>query len=153
MKRKLRDLQHRLQKDHFSISIYYLSISVMVSPEGGPLSGSESGVLSNTQKWIVWGDTRTDKAKDFIGKGRPGGEQQGKGSQENCSAMWLPVSGFMVMGLAFQVVSGHSSCSCPYLVWLRVLPGGTCISQPRWIPAWGFLGNWQDIWTGISSLL
>ena len=29
----------------------------------------------------------------------PGGEQQSKGTQENCSAMWLAVSGFMVMGL------------------------------------------------------
>ena len=28
-----------------------------------------------------------------------GGEQQGKGTQENCSATWLTVSGFMVMGL------------------------------------------------------
>ena len=33
-----------------------------------------------------------------------GGEQQGKGTQENCSAMWLTVLGFMVVGL----VSGLS---------------------------------------------
>ena len=33
-----------------------------------------------------------------------GGEQQGKGTQENCSATWLTVLGFMVMGL----VSGLS---------------------------------------------
>ena len=31
-------------------------------------------------------------------KGRPGREQQGKGTQENCSATWLVASGFMVMG-------------------------------------------------------
>ena len=43
----------------------------------------------------------------FIGKGHPGGEQQGKGTQENCSAMWLAVSNFMVMGL----VSGFSLAS------------------------------------------
>ena len=56
--------------------------------------------------------------------------------------------------LAFGVASGQSSCLCPYLVWLRVLPAGTCISQTRWFPAWGFLGNWWDIlWAGISSLL
>ena len=40
------------------------------------------------------------KAKDFIAKGCPGGGQQGKGTQ-NGSAMWLAVSGFIVMGLAF----------------------------------------------------
>ena len=31
-------------------------------------------VLSNTQKWIVRGDTCADKARDFIGKGHRGGE-------------------------------------------------------------------------------
>ena len=36
-----------------------------------------------------------------------GGEQQGKGTQENCSATWLTVLGFMVMGL----VSGLSLAS------------------------------------------
>ena len=37
--------------------------------------------------------TRADRARDFIAKGRPGGGQQGKGTQENCSATWLAVSG------------------------------------------------------------
>ena len=37
------------------------------------------------------------------------GEQQGKGAQENCSTMWLAVSGFMVIGL----VSGLSLASHP----------------------------------------
>ena len=43
--------------------------------EGGPLPGPKTGLLSNTQKWIVQGDTCADKAKDFIGKGHQGGEQ------------------------------------------------------------------------------
>ena len=42
---------------------------------------------------------RADKARDFIGKGLLGGEQQVEGTQENCSAMWLTVSGLMGMGL------------------------------------------------------
>ena len=61
----------------------------------------EGRLLSNTWEWIVRGDTRTDKAKDFIGKGHSGREQGGKGTQENCSAMWLLISGFMLVGLAF----------------------------------------------------
>ena len=67
--------------------------------EGGHLPGPKSGLLSNTRKWIVPGDTRADKETDFIGKGRPGGEQQCQGTQENCSATWLAALGFMVMGL------------------------------------------------------
>ena len=34
----------------------------------------ETGLLSNTQKWIVQVDTCADKAGDFIGKGHLGGE-------------------------------------------------------------------------------
>ena len=72
--------------------------------EGRPLPGPKIGLLSNTREWIVWGDTCADKAREFIGKGRPGGEQQGEGTQENCSAMWLTVLGFTVM----RLVSGLS---------------------------------------------
>ena len=53
------------------------------------------------------------KQKTFLGRGRLGGEQQGEGTQENCSAMRRMVSGFMVMGLAFRVVYGQSSCLLP----------------------------------------
>ena len=78
--------------------------ALILLQEGGPLPGPESRLLSNTRKWIVQGDTRADKARDFIGKGCPGREQQGKGTKENCSATWIAVSGFMVTGL----VSGLS---------------------------------------------
>ena len=86
-----------------SLTIVCLSV-VLLLQEGGPLPGPENGLLSNTWKWIVRGDTGADKARDFIGKGCPDREQQGKGTQENCSATWLAVLGFMVMGL----VSGLS---------------------------------------------
>ena len=84
--------------------------------EGGPLPGPESGLLSNTQKWIIRGDTPADEARDFMGKGRPGGEQQGKGTQENCSATWLTVSGFMVMGLVSGLSLANHSDSGSFLV-------------------------------------
>ena len=79
-------------------------LTAVMLQEGGPLPGPETGLLSNTRKWIVRGDICADKARNFIGKGHPGGEQQGKGTKENSSATWLTVSGFMVMGL----VSGLS---------------------------------------------
>ena len=34
------------------------------------------------------GGTQVNTARDFIGKWCPGGEQLGKGTQENCSAMY-----------------------------------------------------------------
>jgi len=42
--------------------------------EQRPLPGPKPGPLSNTQKWIVGGDTCADKARDFLGKEHPGGE-------------------------------------------------------------------------------
>lgn len=47
---------------------------------------------------IVQGDMRPDKAKDSIGKGRPGGEQQGREPGELLCTR-LTVSGFTGMGL------------------------------------------------------
>ena len=35
------------------------------------------------------------KARDFIRKEHPGGEQKGKGTQEDSSLTWLAVLGFM----------------------------------------------------------
>ena len=46
--------------------------------EGGPLPGPESGLLSNTKKLIVQGDTCTDQGRDFVGKDCPSGEQEDK---------------------------------------------------------------------------
>ena len=41
--------------------------------------------------------------QETIEKELLGGEQQGKGTQENCSAIWLTVSAFMVMGLVSRL--------------------------------------------------
>ena len=67
--------------------------------EAGLLPGPENGLLTNTQKLIVQGDTCADKTGDFIRKGRLGREQQDEGTQENSSATWLTASGFMGVGL------------------------------------------------------
>ena len=56
-------------------------------------------------------ETHVLTKQEIMGKGHPGREQQGRGTQENCSATWLTVSGFMVMGL----VSGLSLAS--HLTW------------------------------------
>ena len=86
-------------------------------------------------------ETRADKAREFTGKGHPSGEQQGKGNQENSSVTWLVVSGFMVMGLVSRLsLANHSNP--------RVLPGGACLVQPRWMPERRILGGGQTC--GVS---
>ena len=51
----------------------------------------------------------TDKARDFIEKGRLGEEQEGKGAQEGFPAVWLAVSAVMVMGLVPRSFLANSS--------------------------------------------
>ena len=78
-------------------------------------------------------ETLADKARDFIGKGHPGREQQGKGTQENFSATWLSVYGFMLMWLVSQLsLTNHSES---FLVVYN-------IAQPRWMSARILGGGW-----------
>ena len=88
--------------------------SLTLLQKEGPLAGLLSGLLSNTPKWITWGDTRADKARGFTGKGRPGGEQQAEGTQEDrsASACW----GFMLMGWAPRLSLANHSVSGSFLV-------------------------------------
>ena len=61
------------------------SASVLLLQEGGPLPGLETGLLSNTRKWIVQGDTCW-QSKRFYWERAPGWRAVGKGTQENFSA-------------------------------------------------------------------
>ena len=116
-----------------------MSVSAKKSPhqnhhllqEGEPLPGPETGLLSNTQKWIVWGDTCADKARDFIGKGHPGGDQGGKGTQENSSAS-SAVSGFMVMGLVSGLSLANHSDSESFLVVHALFSQDGCQREGFW---------------------
>ena len=56
------------------------------------------------------------KQEILLGKGARGGEQEGKGTQENCSATWFAVSGFMVMGLVSRSSLTKHSDSESFLV-------------------------------------
>ena len=68
----------------------------------------------------------------FIGKGHPGGEQQGKGTQENCSATWLTVQGFMVMRLVSGLSMANHSNSQSFLVAYAQLSQGGCQQEGFW---------------------
>ena len=61
----------------------------------------------------VWGDIRADKARDFIGKRRPGGEQQGEGAQGELLCHVACSLRFYGNGVSFRFVSGQLSCSAP----------------------------------------
>ena len=66
------------------------------------------------------------KQEIFIGKGQLGGEQQGKGTQENCSATWLAVSGFMMLELVSGLSLASHSDSESFLVVHALFSQGGC---------------------------
>ena len=126
----------------FDIHIHSEMITrVKLLREGGPLPGPETRLLSNTQKWIVWEDTCADKARGFIGKGHPGGEQQGKGTHENCFAMQLAILSIMVMGLVSGLsLANHSDSddSESFLVVCALFSQDGCQKEDS--------GRWSDMW-------
>ena len=74
----------------------------LLQEKGDPFQGPQVGSC------VTLGNELSEETllltkQETTGKGRLGGEQEGKGSQENCSAMWLAVSGFMVMGLVSRL--------------------------------------------------
>ena len=98
----------------------------------GTTSRARKWALSNTWKWMIRGDTWADKARDFIGKECMGGEQQGKGTQESCSAVWLEVLGFMVMGLVSGLFLANHYDSRSFLVVHTLLSHDRCQWEEFW---------------------
>ena len=73
------------------------------------------------------------KQEILLGKGRaPGGEQEGKGTQENSSASWLTVSGFKVMGLASGLPLANHSDSESFLVVQALFSQDGCQREGFW---------------------
>ena len=62
----------------------------------------------------------------------PGGEQQGKGTQENSSVTWLAVSGFMVMGLVSGLYLAYRSDSESLLVVYSLFSQDGCQREGFW---------------------
>jgi len=77
-----------------------------------PLPEPKSGLFSDTQKNCLRRHVLT-KQETLLGRG---GEQQSKGTQENCSVTWLTVSGFMVVGLVSWLSLADRSDSGSFLV-------------------------------------
>ena len=99
-----------------------MSVSAKKSPsrvaiccrKGDPFQGPKLGSCLTLRNELSE-ETHADKASDFIGKGT-GWRAVGKRTQENCSASWLAVLGFMVMGLVSGWSLANHSSSDSFLV-------------------------------------
>ena len=109
------DLHPSLLQVHWHASWQMAKLEALLQEEG-PFPGPQTGLLSNTQNELSEETHVRTKQEIFIGKGRRGQEQEGKGTQENSSATWLTVLGFMVMGLVSPLSVANQSDSESFLV-------------------------------------
>ena len=93
--------------------------------EGDPFQGPKLGSCLTLGNELSE-ETHVDKARDFIGKGQMGGEQEAEETQENCSAAWLADLGFMVMGLVSGWSLANHSNSESFLVAHALLSQDGC---------------------------
>ena len=119
-------------REDFDPGAFCVAKSFVVG-RGGPLQGPERGLLSNTQKRIVWADMCWQSKRFYWERStwaessrvrEPRRTALPRGSQSR--VLWDEMS--------FQVVFGQS-------LWLRVLPGGARTAQPIWMPAREILGS------------
>ena len=81
---------------------------------------------------MIRGDTCAEKARDFSGKGHLGGEQHGKGTQENSFVTWPAVLDFMVMGLVSGLSLADHSKSESFLVVHALFSQDGCQREGFW---------------------
>ena len=80
----------------FLIINFFIYMCICVSPQDGdPFQSPREGSCLTIRNELSE-DTCADRARDFVGKGCLGREQQGKRTQGNCSATRLAVLGFVV---------------------------------------------------------
>lgn len=94
-------------------------VTQILFQEGRPLSESpRRGSCLILENELSKETHMLTKQETLLRKVCPGGEQQGNGTQENCSATWLAVLGFMVMRLLSGLSLANHSDSVPSW-WLR----------------------------------
>ena len=81
------------------------------------------------------------------GKGCLGSEQQGKETQEGCSATWVVVSGVMVMGLVSWLSFANQSQSESFLVTHTLLSQDGCHQEGFWevVDTWLLLSTFPEL--------
>ena len=103
----------------------------MCCKKGDPFQGPKVGSCL-TLKDEMSKETQVLTKQETVGKRHLGGDQQGKGTQENCSATWLVVSGFMVKGFVFGFSLVNHSDAGSFLVVHTLLCQVGCQREGFW---------------------
>jgi len=129
---------------------------VLMQEGGDPFHGLRAGSCLTLGNELSE-EMCTIKARGFIGKGCRDGGQEGEGSWENCSAMWLTVSGFMGTGLVSGLsLASHSELGSFLVAYASLIQGGFCKEDPGRLvrPAdWSLLSplTFPEFWLVVAS--
>ena len=83
---------------------------------GDPFQGPKVGSCLTLRNELSKETYVLTKQETLLGRGARGRWQEGKGTQEDCSATWFTVLGFMVMGLVSGLSLVNHSDSGSFLV-------------------------------------
>ena len=90
--------------------------AVKVLQEGDPFQDPRASSYLTLGNELSKETHMSTKQETLLRRVAPGGEQEGKGTQENSWATWLAVWGFMVMGLVSGLSLANHSDSGSFLV-------------------------------------
>ena len=100
--------------------------------KGDPFQGPESGSYLTLRKELFEEMHVLTKQVTLLERAPQWGEHQGKGTQENCSALCLTVSGFTVMALVSGLSLATHSDSGSFLVVHKLLSQDGCQREGFW---------------------
>ena len=109
-----------------------MSLEDNVAGKGNPFQGPKLGSCLTLRNELSEETHVLTKQETLLGRGTPGGEQEGRGIQEDSSATWLTVSGFMVMGLVFGLSLANHSDSESFLVVHALFSQDGCQREGFW---------------------
>ena len=107
--------------------------------KGNPFQGPKLGSCLTFGNELSEETHLLTKQEILLGKGTQ--VESSRGREPKTAVTRLAVSGFYGDGISFRVVFSQS-------FWFRVLPGGTHLVQPRWMPERRILGGGQTC--GVS---
>ena len=97
--------------------------------------------MNSPRRHMCW------QSKRFYWERAPGGDQQGKGIQENSSVTWLAVLGFMVMGLVSGLSLANHSDSESFLVVHTLFSQDGCQREGFWEVVGQVVSRFDLSWT------
>ena len=124
---------HRIRHDWSDLA----AVAAACVPGKGTTSRAESGLLSNIEMNYPRRPILLTKQEILLGRGTPLESSWVRGNQEDCSATWLTVSGFMVMGLVSRLSLANHSDSESFLEADALLNWDGC----QWEGLWEVVGH------------